>query len=106
MFYGRRKRNTAFRSNNNPSSLQLEMKTMTRAVANMFMAGLLFLAVVLACSIGFETDKANQLVAQGNSLIDEGKTLFKDAEEKKEKMLHTDLSQLAEARSIANEAIR
>ena len=79
---------------------------MERSVANMLIAGLMLLAVVLACSTGFETDKANQLVAQGNSAIEEGKKHFKDAEEKKDKMLHTDVSHLAEARTIASEAMR
>ncbi len=79
---------------------------MERSVANMLIAGLMLLAVVLACSTGFETDKANQLVARGNSAIEEGKKHFKDAEEKKDKMLHTDVSHLAEARTIASEAMR
>jgi len=77
-----------------------------RSVSSALIAGLMLLGVVLACSGGLETDKANQLVAQGNSAIDEGKKYFKDAQEKKDKMLHTDVSQLAEARTSANEAIR
>jgi len=77
-----------------------------RSVTGALLAGFMLLGVVLACSSGLETDKANQLVAQGNSAIDEGKKFFKDADEKKNKMLHTDVSQLAEARTIANEAIR
>lgn len=72
----------------------------------MIMAGTQMLAVLFSCSIGLETDKANQLVSQANSTLDEGKKYFKDAEEKKEKMLHTDVSHLAEARAIASDAIR
>jgi len=79
---------------------------MDRTVSNTLIAGLLLLGVVLACSSGFETEKANQLVAQGNSAIDEGKKYFADAEEKKNRMLRTDVSHLADARTLANEAIR
>jgi len=62
----------------------------------------------LACSGGSadETDKANKLVDEGNAAINEGKKFVADAEQKKDKMLHTNVSQLGEARTIANEAIR
>ena len=70
------------------------------------MAGALLLGVVLACGSADETDQANKLVAEGNSVIDEGKKFFKDAEAKKTQMLQTDVSRLAEARTLANEAIR
>ncbi len=77
-----------------------------RSVYTALMAGLLLLGVVLACSSGFETDKANKLVAEGNAAIDEGKKFFADAEEKKNRMLRMDVSHLADARAIANEAIK
>ncbi len=85
------------------------MKTKAnRGVCSALMAGLLLLGTLLACSfsVGDETDKANKLVAEGNAAINEGKKYLADAEEKKNKMLHTDISQLAEARTVANEAIR
>lgn len=78
---------------------------MNRAYSNTIISGLLLLGFVLACSSGYETEKANLLVAQGNSAIEEGKKYFKEAEEQKEKMLHTDVSQLAQARTIAGEAV-
>jgi len=84
---------------------KMDMK-MNQQISNMLIAGLLLLGVVLACSSGFETEKANQLVAQGNSAIDEGKKFFADAEEKKNRMLRMDISHLADARTIANEAIK
>jgi predicted acylesterase/phospholipase RssA len=77
-----------------------------RSVASALLAGGLLLGVVLACGSADETDQANKLVAEGNSAIDEGKKFFKDAEEKKNQMLQTNVSQLAEARTLANEAIR
>ncbi len=85
----------------------MKMKTKAnRSICSALMAGLLLLGIVLACSSGFETDKANKLVAEGNAAIDEGKKYFADAEEKKSRMLHTDVSHLADARAIANEAIK
>ena len=82
------------------------MNQMNRSVSSALMAGFLLLAVILACSTGDETEKANKLVDEGNAAIQEGKKYVADAEEKKNKMLHTDVSQLGEARTIANEAIR
>jgi hypothetical protein len=60
----------------------------------------------LACGSEDETAKANKLVDEGNAAINEGKKYVADAEEKKNKMLRTDVSQLGEARTTANEAIR
>ena len=77
-----------------------------RSISNTLLAGLLLLGVVLACSSGFETEKANKLVAEGNAAIDEGKKFFADAEEKKNQMLRMDVAHLADARAIANEAIK
>ena len=77
-----------------------------RSVGSALMAGLLLLGVVLACGSADETDKANKLVNEGNAAINDGKKYLADAEEKKNTMLHTDVSQLAEARTIANEAVR
>ena len=70
------------------------------------MAGLFFLAVVLACGSTDETDKANKLVNEGNKAIEEGKKLAASAEAKKSKMLQTNVAQLSDARTTANEAIR
>src|SRR5438445_13386699 len=80
-----------------------------RANRNLYsaaLAAILLCGVVLACSGGDETEKANKLVDEGNAAINEGKKFLTDAEEKKDRMLRTDVSQLAEARTIANEAIR
>ena len=68
----------------------------------------LFLLGILACniSLGNETEKANKLVDEANTAIQDGKKFLADAEEKKARMLQTNVSQLAEARTTANEAIR
>src|SRR5712692_4324625 len=70
-----------------------------------FMALLLLVAAVLACSSGNETDKANKLVDEGNAAVTEAKKHITEAEELKDKMLKTDVSELAEARSTAKDAI-
>src|ERR1044072_5929470 len=75
-------------------------------ISNALLAGLLFLGAVLACSAGDETEKANKLVNEGNAAIEEGKKYVTDGEEKKNKMLQTSVAQLADARSLAREAIR
>jgi hypothetical protein len=69
-------------------------------------AASLFLGVVLACGSTDETDKANKLVNEGNAAITEGKQHASNADEKKNKMLQTNVAQLGEARTLANEAIR
>jgi uncharacterized protein YjbJ (UPF0337 family) len=69
-------------------------------------AALLFLGVVLACGNTDETEKANKLVNEGNTAINEGKQHAAIADEKKNKMLQTNIAQLGEARTLANEAIR
>jgi hypothetical protein len=69
------------------------------------MALLLLVAAVLACSSGDETEKANKIGDEGNAAVQEGKKYFTDAEDKKDKMLQTKVSQLAEARTLAKEAI-
>ena len=53
-------------------------------VSGALWAGLLLLAVALACGSSDETEKANKLVNEGNAAIDEGKKYVADAEEKKE----------------------
>jgi len=75
--------------------------------SSMFIALLLLFMAVLACSgsIGNETAKANKLVDEGNAAVQEGKKYVEDAEDKKDKMLHTKVSELAEARTLAKEAI-
>lgn len=77
-----------------------------QTVSNALLAVLLLLGVVLACSFGDETEKANKLVSEGNAAIDEGKKFVADAEEKKNRMLQTSVAQLADARTLAREAIR
>lgn len=68
-------------------------------------AMLMLIAVVLACSGGNQTEKANKLVDEGNAAVQEAKKHVTEAEELKDKMLHTDVSQLAQARSTAKDAI-
>lgn len=71
-----------------------------------FIALLLLIAAVVACSSGGnETEKANKLVDEGNSAVQEAKKDITEAEQLKQKMLKTDVSQLAEARNTAKEAI-
>ena len=69
-------------------------------------AFVLLIAVVLACSSGGnETEKANKLVDEGNAAVQDAKKDISEAEDLKAKMLKTDVSQLAEARSTAKDAI-
>ena len=77
-----------------------------QGISGSLLAALLFLGVVLACSYGDETEKANKLVNEGNAAIDEGKKYVADGEEKKNKMLQTPVAQLADARTLAREAIK
>ena len=75
--------------------------------SSMFMALALLVAAVLACggSIGNETDKANKLVTEGNAAVQEATKFVTEAEEKKEQMLQTEISEIEEARTLAKEAI-
>src|SRR5215471_5252483 len=85
---------------------KINMKTNKNIFSALF-AAMLLVGVVLACGgTADETEQANKLVNEGNAAINEGKKYVADAEQKKDKMLHTDVSQLAEARTLANEAIR
>ena len=70
-----------------------------------FMALLMLVAAVLACSSAMETDKANKIGDEGNAAVEEGKKFYINAEAKKEAMLQTNVRQLAEARTLAKEAI-
>ena len=81
------------------------MRMISQRYSPALMALGLLVAAVLACSTGDETDKANKLVDEGNAAVQEGKKSIADAEAKKQKMLHTDVSQLEEARVTAKEAI-
>lgn len=78
---------------------------MIRKNLSAFLALLLLIAAVIACSSGNETDKANKLVDEGNAAVTEAKKHITEAEELKDKMLKTDVSELAEARSTAKDAI-
>src|SRR6185295_9001974 len=75
--------------------------------SSMFMALVLLVAAVLACSgsIGNETEKANKLVTEGNAAVQEANKFVTDAEEKKGPTLHTKISELEEPRTLAKEAI-
>ena len=75
--------------------------------SSMFMALALLVTTVLACSgsIGNQTEKANQLVTEGNAALQEAKKFEADAEEKKDQMLQTKISEIEEARTLAKEAI-
>jgi ABC-type transporter MlaC component len=70
------------------------------------MAFLLLIAAVLACSSAVdETAKANKLVDEGNAAVQAGQKYVAEAEQKKQNMLTTKVSQLADARAYAKEAI-
>ena len=75
--------------------------------SSMFMALVLLVVAVLACSgsIGNETEKANKLVTEGNAAVQEANKFVTDAEEKKDQMLRTKISEIEEARTLAKEAI-
>jgi hypothetical protein len=75
---------------------------------NSLIALFLLIAAVLACKssgAGKDTEKANKLVSEGNAAVQEAKKYLTDAEEKKDRMMKTPLSRLAEARVIAAGAI-
>lgn len=70
------------------------------------MALLLLIAMVLACSSGGnETEKANKLVDEGNTAIEEARKNVTEAEALKKKMLDLDVSKLEEAHGVAKESI-
>src|SRR5882672_2609087 len=83
----------------------MNQKMISQRRSSAWLALFLLLAAVLACSSGDETKKANEIGDQGNAAVEEGKKFYADAEDKKQKMLHTDVSELAEARTLAKEAI-
>ena len=72
---------------------------------NGLVALFLLFAAVLACSTGNQTEKANKLVDEGNSAVQEAKKHITEAEQLKQKMLSTDVAHLNDARGIAKEAI-
>ena len=79
---------------------------MIRKNLNALIAVSLLIVVVLACSSGGnDVEKANKLVDEGNAAVQDAKKSITEAEDLKQKMLHTDVSQLAEARATAKEAI-
>ena len=77
----------------------------TQRHSGTFLALLMLVAAVLACSSGLETEKANKIGDEGNAAVAEGKKFYTEAEEKKQAMLQTNVGQLAEARTLAKEAI-
>ncbi|PYS23331.1 MAG: hypothetical protein DMF72_10255 [Acidobacteria bacterium] len=78
----------------------------SKNTASAFIALALLVAAVLACSSGGnETEKANKLVDEGNAAVQDAKKSITEAEDLKQKMLKTDVSELAQARSTAKDAI-
>jgi hypothetical protein len=65
----------------------MNMKMNTQRHASTFMALLLLVAVVLACNLGDETSKANELVKQTNTTVEEYNKLWKEADGQKDKVL-------------------
>lgn len=66
------------------------------------------LVAVLACSSGGgsdDTDKANKLVSDANTAFDDAKKSYSEAQSLKDKMMHTNVSKLADARATAKDAI-
>ena len=83
----------------------MKMKMNNQRYRTAVMALLILVVAVLACSSGDETEKANKLVDEGNAAVKEAKKHVADAEEKKQKMLQTNVAQLEAARATAKEAI-
>src|SRR6266404_1269106 len=83
----------------------MKTKMNSQRHSSMFLALFLLVAAVLACSSGMETEKANKIGDEGNAAVAEGKKFYTEAEEKKQAMLQTNVRQLAEARTLAKEAI-
>ena len=83
----------------------MNIKMNSPRLSSTLMALFVLVAAVLACSSGLETDKANKLGDEGNAAVAEAKKFFTDADAKKQAMLQTKVSQLAEARTLAKEAI-
>jgi hypothetical protein len=82
-------------------------RTMRMNLAGTMIAVGILLAIGLACSgTSDETEKANGLVNDGNAAVTDGKKSLNDATEKVTTMMGTDVKHLAEARTLANEAIR
>lgn len=82
-------------------------RTSVKNLAGTLIAVFMILGAGLACSgTSDETDKANKLVDDGNSAVTDGKKFMTDAQGKITTMLGTDVKHLAEARTLANEAIR
>lgn len=65
------------------------MKTNTNSRGHLtaVMALFLMVAAALACNFGDETDKANKLVDEGNTSVQDARKYITEAEEKKAKML-------------------
>ena len=76
-----------------------------RATSGTAIAVLLLLAAILACRSGNETEKANKLVAEGNTAVQDARKNITEAEGLKQKMLGMDVSHLADARSVAKDSI-
>lgn len=85
----------------------MKMKMNNQRNSTAVMAMLLLVAVVLACNKtgGDETEKANNLVTEGNAAVQEAKQYVTEAGEKLDKMLKTPVAKLKEARATAAEAI-
>src|SRR5438045_8262226 len=84
----------------------MSMLIITKNSTTTIIAFALLFAVVLACnSGGNDTKKANKLVYDGNSAVQDAKKSISEAEDLKQKMLKTDVSELAQARSTAKDAI-
>ena len=78
----------------------MELDHDERNVLGTFIAIAIMLGVVLACSGGDETEKANKLVDEGNSAVQDGKKFMTDAQEKITTMMGTDFKHLADARQL------
>src|SRR6266481_9422578 len=83
----------------------MKLKINGQRHSTMFLALFLLVAAVLPRSRSDETEKANKLDDEGNAAVTEGKKSFQEADDKKQKMLQTNVSELAEARTLAKEAI-
>lgn len=84
------------------------MKRTWKNLATALIAITMVLGIGLACSGSGsdETEKANALVNDGNAAVTDGKKFMTDAQEKVTTMMGTSTAHLADARTLANEAIR
>jgi hypothetical protein len=87
---------------------KVEKKMTNPRNSDSLLALFLFIAAVVACSTSSSNSdlaKANKLVDEGNAAVEQGKKFVLEAEDKKNKMMQTNVRRIAEARVTAAEAL-